>query len=338
MSKLVFHMVFALVAGLFFAINSSVAEVRVLPNEHVSSTDEQAVGWSIPEDNTILILPPRLTGKYLKELPQNRNFTAISRAIASELQRVVAAEVKVLDQITYPEKWRRMRKDLRMAWLADLGQEHNARTVFQVDLDIKSTGSSSSRRHFGVPVAYVVSPNGQWVGVSAVMRLEASVIDTGLKIPVAKIEGEGHSFGTDLSSCLGSEVQLREALSKEVEAMAQRAASDLAFECRVHRLLVLRPEIKVTNIGDKQKKATVSIGSAMGVEKKFTFTAFRQEGENVLPVAKLTADQVANDETLCKVNSVKRQLLTEDMLVIPYDAKVAGALRLPRKPRQSKSR
>ena len=77
-----------------FCISISAAKVKVLPYEPYPTGNRETGGWTIPKNNTILILPAQLTGNLRNGLPDPQNFTALSQSIASELQQVLAAQIK----------------------------------------------------------------------------------------------------------------------------------------------------------------------------------------------------------------------------------------------------
>lgn len=315
-----------LLVGLFLYPTPLFAEVKVLPVETFIIDNAENKGWVVPENNSILLLPPIITNKWVKELPRQENLSNVQHFIAAELKKVLAVDVKMAGSINVLPNFKS--KSQQIQWIAEQGKQFDARTVFYITYDILPNQAPNPVRYYSIPIS-INPPNPSFV--SAKLILNVLIVDAELGIAVDEIEGEGMSIHLNVTDLLKSNdmYTMRNLLGDELERMTQRAASNVAFECRVKRLTILRPLIQVESI--EKKTAILRIGDAMGVEEKSTFAAYKNDGGQWIPVASLTTAELSHGQVLCKIKPINKREMTEDAIVVPYNAKIAGSIREPRK-------
>jgi hypothetical protein len=315
------------------AVKLSVCEITFLPNETFDVLTPVLQGLTIPENNSIVVIPPTLkTSRYLKQLPCRENLPYFGKTLTQELDRFFDYSVTYDDTFSYPKEWQKKNSNsTRFPIIADHFKGSTVRTVIYTEISISGSGFAYKS---GIPIQSdkntgAIFATGKFQTTTTVFAMEQG-------IAIAEFESEHEFYSKKLNSFYNNESQVIKYLSELMNTVSNYITADIAFQADMDQLKIVRPAIQYKH--DKKKNyMTVFAGSLLGVEEKDTFAAYRKQGEYWIPVARITAREVGAESCYCKASLVSGQEFTPDTIVFAYDEDTAGRLRVPKMGDENKS-
>ncbi len=300
---ILFLLLFQLVCSFCFAGNVK----ALLPEPYIYPAKAGSADIILPGENKIGILPIKC--KSNKDLPDSSNLSLALKSISEQVKQVLGEPTVILQDVPVPEKISNKPESLAL-WAAENFKSQGIRTILYPRLEINKGSASMIIWRFGIPIGYDQSAS-KYI-VCADVKLSVLVIDCELGMPIANIIGSMPYNGQNNIKNQLNDIYM---LAKEVDQMILQSVNDFATECRVNRLFIQRPKIRVSKI--EQGQVFLLAGLNNGIENKSEFILLAKSGNSWQKVGFLKSVNVSSNITVCSLHKEDKAKLSQATYACP---------------------